>query len=293
MSKFEAGEKEEPELIQSPTTDLESFKQEFMDKSGDHSRDVLTVLIRGPPRSVGDLLDEAHAEEAIIDAIEMAEQLQDSDLIHPDNMFDPDDFDERLNSFGKDLRDNEDPDATGTTWDSNWMIGVDEAGRGPVIGPLVVAALAIPSEDIEILSELNVKDSKDLSPNERLGIFTAINQRIEDGKLKSGLILCSPKRIDINSLTSDLNSLEIDLFSEAILATDLYLDSGVIRADACDVNENRFRIRLQSSLGEKWKAWRIIAEHGMDSKDSLLEGPQFLQKFLEIQQSKKLPLEQE
>ena len=93
------------------------------------------------------------------------------------------------------------------------MIGVDEAGRGPVIGPLVVAALAIPSEDIEILSELNVKDSKDLSPNERLGIFTAINQRIEDGKWKSGLILCSPKRIDINSLTSDLNSLEIDLFS--------------------------------------------------------------------------------
>ena len=69
------------------------------------------------------------------------------------------------------------------------MIGVDEAGRGPVIGPLVVAALAIPSEDIEILSELNVKDSKDLSPNERLGIFTAINQRIEDGKWKSGLIL--------------------------------------------------------------------------------------------------------
>ena len=68
------------------------------------------------------------------------------------------------------------------------MIGVDEAGRGPVIGPLVVAALAIPSEDIEILSELNVKDSKDLSPNERLGIFTAINQRIEDGKWKSGLI---------------------------------------------------------------------------------------------------------
>ena len=70
------------------------------------------------------------------------------------------------------------------------MIGVDEAGRGPVIGPLVVAALAIPAEDIEILSELNVRDSKDLSPNERLRIFTAINQRIEDGKWKSGLILC-------------------------------------------------------------------------------------------------------
>ena len=110
MSKFEASEKEEPELIQSPTTDLESFKQEFMDKSGDHSREVSPAAEAAALQGAGDLLDEAHAEEAIIDAIEMAEQLQDSDLIHPDNMvLDLDDFDERLNSLGKDLRDNEDP----------------------------------------------------------------------------------------------------------------------------------------------------------------------------------------
>ena len=58
----------------------------------------------------GTLLDEAQAEDAIIDAIEMAEQLQDSDLIHPDNIvLDLDDFDERLDSLGKDLRDDEDP----------------------------------------------------------------------------------------------------------------------------------------------------------------------------------------
>ena len=41
--------------------------------------------------------------------------------------------------------------------DSDWIIGVDEAGRGPVIGPLVVAALAIPSNDIEKLTKLQVK----------------------------------------------------------------------------------------------------------------------------------------
>ena len=162
--------------------------------------------------------------------------------------------------------------------DSNWVIGVDEAGRGPVIGPLVVAALAIPLDDIEILSKLNVKDSKDISPNERLRIFTEINQRIEDDKWKSGLILCSPKRIDINSMTSDLNSLEIDLFSEAIFATDLSSDSGVIRADACDVNEDRFRNRLQSSLGEDWRNWRIDAEHGMDSKDLVTGGASIIAK---------------
>ena len=110
MSKFEAGEKEETELIQSPTTDLESFKQEFMEKSGDHSREVSPAPESEVIHGAGNLLDEAQAEDVIIDAIEMAEQLQDSDLIHPDNIvLDLDDFDERLNSLGKDLRDDEDP----------------------------------------------------------------------------------------------------------------------------------------------------------------------------------------
>ena len=150
---------------------------------------------------------------------------------------------------------------------SDWIIGVDEAGRGPVIGPLVVAALAIPTDDIDKLTQLKVKDSKDLSPNERLRIFTEIDSHIEDGSWKSGLILCSSKRIDLNSLNSDLNSLEIDLFSEAIIATDLSIESGVIRADACDVNEKRFAMRLETSLGEDWGGWKIEAEHGMDSRD--------------------------
>ena len=79
-------------------------------------------------------------------------------------------------------------------------------------------------------------------------------------------------------MTSDLNSLEIDLFSEAIFATDLSSDSGVIRADACDVNEDRFRNRLQSSLGEDWRNWRIDAEHGMDSKDLVTGGASIIAK---------------
>ena len=110
MSKFDSSEKEKPELIESPTTDIESFKQEFMEKSGDHSREISPAPEAEVIDDAGDLLDEAQAEDAILDAIEIAEQLQDSDLIHPDNIvLDLDDFDERLNSLGKDLRDDEDP----------------------------------------------------------------------------------------------------------------------------------------------------------------------------------------
>ena len=161
---------------------------------------------------------------------------------------------------------------------NDWIIGVDEAGRGPVIGPLLVAALAIPAEDVGILSKLNVKDSKDIQPKKRLHIFEEIGERIEEGVWKSGLIRCSAKRIDLNSLNSDLNSLEVELFSEAIVATDLSNDSGFIRADACDVNEGRFRKRLEASLGDDWVNWRVEAKHRMDSVDIVTGGASILAK---------------
>ena len=43
------------------------------------------------------------------------------------------------------------------------VIGVDEAGRGPVIGPLVVCALCIPQSDYGTLREIGARDSKQLS----------------------------------------------------------------------------------------------------------------------------------
>ena len=162
--------------------------------------------------------------------------------------------------------------------DGHWIIGVDEAGRGPVIGPLVVGALAIPSGDIDELSKMGVKDSKDMPSHKRVRISEQSTKTIEQGRWKSGLIVCKPNRIDINSISSDLNSLEIELFSEAISATKLFTQSGVIRADACDVSEERFRSRLASCLGEDWKEWNIEAEHGMDSKDVVAGGASIIAK---------------
>ena len=41
-----------------------------------------------------------------------------------------------------------------------YYVGVDEAGRGPMIGPLVVTAIAIPEDDIQLLEEHKITDSK-------------------------------------------------------------------------------------------------------------------------------------
>jgi len=150
---------------------------------------------------------------------------------------------------------------------SDWLIGIDEAGRGPVIGPLVVSALAIPATDRSSLVDLGVRDSKDLTANARESIQESIRQLTRQRDWGIGTIVCEPARIDVNRLDSNLNSLEIALFAEAIRSAIDPDDGGTILADACDVDEARFARRLRAALGGEWAHWEIDARHGMDATD--------------------------
>ena len=146
-------------------------------------------------------------------------------------------------------------------------IGVDEAGRGPVIGPLVVCALCVPEADQSVLRELGAKDSKELSPEWRRRISESIYTQAETKGWGIGIVSCDPKRIDANSLSSDLNRLEVELFAEAIEVAAEDSSEGTVMADACDVDERRFTTRLISRLGSQWSEWDVVSEHGMDSRD--------------------------
>lgn len=76
---------------------------------------------------------------------------------------------------------------------SRKICGVDEAGRGAVIGPLVVAGVAASEDMVQSLTEAGVKDSKKLSKKKReiiyerlksLGIETSLKS-LEPGKVDS------------------------------------------------------------------------------------------------------------
>ena len=54
------------------------------------------------------------------------------------------------------------PDENAVTARDGWVLGIDEAGRGAAIGPLVVAAVALDERAAEELRALGVRDSKDL-----------------------------------------------------------------------------------------------------------------------------------
>jgi ribonuclease HII len=54
------------------------------------------------------------------------------------------------------------------------IAGIDEAGRGPVIGPMVMSICVIDSNDNAMLKKLGVKDSKQVPKDEREKLFKEI-----------------------------------------------------------------------------------------------------------------------
>lgn len=135
------------------------------------------------------------------------------------------------------------------------LAGIDEAGRGPVIGPMVIAAVVIDEEKLPLLSELGVKDSKKLTPKRRERLFDDIIKVVDD----YAIIELWPEEID--SREGTLNEFEVENFVKAL--NSLKVKPDVVYIDAADVKEERFGDDIKKSLDFKAE---IVAEHKADDK---------------------------
>ncbi len=80
-----------------------------------------------------------------------------------------------------------------------YIAGVDEAGRGPLAGPVVAAAVVLDPN----ITIIGLKDSKLLSPKKRSILFTEINNKA----LAVGIGICAVKEIDnINILQATFDA---------------------------------------------------------------------------------------
>ena len=130
------------------------------------------------------------------------------------------------------------------------ICGVDEAGRGPVLGPMVVAAVAM--EDDTPLRQMQVRDSKKLTPARREELAAKINEccRVE-------FQVVDHNEIDARGTKMSLNELEAVVFASLIDR----LRADVVYVDACDVNEEHFRKMVGGRLSYRPN---IICEHKAD-----------------------------
>jgi len=134
------------------------------------------------------------------------------------------------------------------------ICGIDEAGRGPVLGPMVISGVCINNDQLESLSRLGVKDSKKLSQSKRKSLSIKIN---EICTCKSFIVTPDEidKRIDLKISLSRLEQLKM---AEIIN----FFKPDVIYIDAADVNENRFGRSMCDLL--IYTPYKLISKHKAD-----------------------------
>jgi ribonuclease HII len=148
------------------------------------------------------------------------------------------------------------------------IAGIDEAGRGPVLGPLVVAGVLVESD--KALRKLGVKDSKLLSAKKREELepqVRAVARQVET-------IVVTPDELNRKMPKTNLNKIEAAAF--ATLLKRLNPDEAVL--DACDVNAQRFgrsvaaRARLATCV--------IRSEHEADKNHPVVAAASIVAKVL-------------
>jgi ribonuclease HII len=111
--------------------------------------------------------------------------------------------------------------------------GVDEAGRGSIIGPLVVAGISIRESKIWQLTEMGVKDSKALTPKARARLFGEIMKIADSVCIRK----INPIEVDDNVSLRGLNRLEARIMAAVINN----IGADEVYVDCCDVNPIRYR----------------------------------------------------
>ena len=135
------------------------------------------------------------------------------------------------------------------------VLGIDEAGRGPVIGPLIIAGAMINEGDEKLLGE--VKDSKLLAHKKRIELWDSITKIT-----KYKIIEVSPKEIDeaVESVGNDMNLNWLEAKHQAEIINELNPDKVII--DCPHPIPKKYEDHLRNLL--KNKNVIMVCEHKAD-----------------------------
>ncbi len=140
------------------------------------------------------------------------------------------------------------------------LIGVDEAGRGPVIGPMVMCAFAIEAEKEQNLRNLGVKDSKMVPSVKRNKLFDDLSENFQ-----YTVNVVSSKEVDDALNDSELNLNWLEAVTSAKLCNELIDELGTdkvkIILDCPSVNLEAYKEYFLKKLG---KDIDVICEHKAD-----------------------------
>lgn len=85
-----------------------------------------------------------------------------------------------------------------------WLLGIDEAGRGPLAGPVSVGVVKVPA-DFNWKLIPGVGDSKQVSEKNRNAIFIRAKQLKKEGRLDFSVVLVAATYIDAQGIVPAIN----------------------------------------------------------------------------------------
>ena len=172
-----------------------------------------------------------------------------------------------------------------------YVVGIDEAGRGPLAGPVVSGAVLILEKDFKKVKKIkSVKDSKKLSEKKREEVYPNL---VNNSKLKWGIGIVSEKIIDkINILEAtklsmikavkDLekkNNIKVDfLILDGKMKINLDInqesivkgDDKVFSVSAASIIAKVTRDRLMIKYDQKYPVYNFKKHKGYGTKEHLI-----------------------
>lgn len=139
-----------------------------------------------------------------------------------------------------------------------YLLGIDDAGRGPILGPMYLAGVLIKESENSKLKELGAKDSKLLAHSQRIKLSKEI-EKIS----KYYVVESSPKKIDEAVETINLNTLEAMEAAEIINKLNNKKDKIKVIVDCPSVNTLAWKNKMISFIDYK-ENLTILCEHKAD-----------------------------
>lgn len=162
-------------------------------------------------------------------------------------------------------------------------LGIDDAGRGPVIGPMVLAGCLLDENAEKELKKLGVKDSKQLTQKRR----EVLETKIKDISEMYEIIIVPPSEIDIHTDQNKLNELEAIAASKIINRINKGYGKIRVVVDCPSIGIDKWRDFLKTRILDLSNL-EIVCEHKADQNHVSVSAASILAKCTREKEMEKL-----
>ena len=166
------------------------------------------------------------------------------------------------------------------------ILGIDDAGRGPLIGPMVLAGVLIDKNSETALKNFNIKDSKQIIHSTRIKLAKTIKELV----LSYHIVKTSPEEID-RAIYSKLNLNTLEAIKSAEIINQLNNKKPIkVIIDCPSVNTKKWKETLLNYI-ENPENLDIHCEHKADENYLSVGAASILAKVEREEEVTKLKME--